>query len=166
MDIERLNRRIRDVITDTSISNWISASDKKTYCRELLGALEEHELVLEILTNVVQDLMERKAEDRFAKFHKGDGVSILGQGRCIPATIIEARPDKITVQVDDISGEGVFSPNPASEQLIFNRSHDQVFIHIEGHKLSRLIVGRRQRDYSSERISAGLNVISKLTHAS
>ena len=157
MDINLFNKQIRDAVNSASLANWATAKDKKTYCRGLLGTINEHEVVIDILTSVVQDLIENKAEDMFATFRNGDGVSILGNGQSRPATIICVERDRITIRPDKVSAEGAFISDPEADPIIFQRAHDQVFIHQTGTKLSRLKLGRRLEDYSSNRISENLN---------
>jgi len=163
MDINLFNKQIRNAINSASLSSWASAKDKKSYCRDLLGPVDEHEVIIDILTNVVQDLLEHKAEDIFATFRTGDGVSILGNGQSRPATITRVEENSITIQPDKVSQDGVFITDPDAESIVFQRAHDQVFIHKLGNKFSRLKMGRRLEDYSSDRISASLNHLVSIT---
>ena len=163
MDINLFNKQIRNAVNSASLSSWASAKDKKSYCRDLLGQVDEHEVIIDILTNVVQDLLEHKAEDIFATFRTGDGVSILGNGQSRPATITRIEENSITIQPDKISQDGVFITDPDAESIVFQRAHDQVFIHKLGNKFSRLKMGRRLEDYSSDRISASLNHLVSIT---
>lgn len=163
MDINLFNKQIRNAVNSASLSSWASAKDKKSYCRDLLGPVDEHEVIIDILTNVVQDLLEHKAEDIFATFRTGDGVSILGNGQSRPATITRVEENSITIQPDKISQDGVFITDPDAESIVFQRAHDQVFIHKLGNKFSRLKMGRRLEDYSSDRISASLNHLVSIT---
>ena len=163
MDVNLFNKRIRNAINSASLSCWASTQDKKAYCRELLGNVDEHEVIINILSEVVEDILEDKAEDKFATFRMGDGVSILGNGKSKPATVIEANEDFVTVQADTIDENGCFSANRNSEKLIFQRSHDQVYIHLEGIILCRLKLGRRLEDYSTNRISESLNHLVSAT---
>ncbi|MGH1429673.1 MAG: hypothetical protein ACRBB4_01015 [Neptuniibacter sp.] len=163
MDINLFNKQIRNAVNSASLSSWASAKDKKSYCRDLLGQVDEHEVIIDILTNVVQDLLEHKAEDIFATFRTGDGVSILGNGQSRPATITRVEENSITIQPDKVSQDGVFITDPDAESIVFQRAHDQVFIHKLGNKFSRLKMGRRLEDYSSDRISASLNHLVSIT---
>lgn len=163
MDINLFNKQIRNAVNSASLSSWASAKDKKSYCRDLLGQVDEHEVILDILTNVVQDLLEHKAEDIFATFRTGDGVSILGNGQSRPATITRVEENSITIQPDKVSQDGVFITDPDAESIVFQRAHDQVFIHKLGNKFSRLKMGRHLEDYSSDRISASLNHLVSIT---
>lgn len=163
MDINLFNKQIRNAVNSASLSSWASAKDKKSYCRDLLGPVDEHEVIIDILTNVVQDLLEHKAEDIFATFRTGDGVSILGNGQSRPATITLIEENSITIQPDKVSQDGVFITDPDAESIVFQRAHDQVFIHKLGNKFSRLKMGRRLEDYSSDRISASLNHLVSIT---
>ena len=161
MDINQFNRRIREVVIDTNLPGWVSANDKHEYCRELIGLQGEHEVVINILTEVVDELLRRKAEDKYAIYRTGSGVSILENGHCIPATVIENRNDHtLVVQLDSVFEDGSFKPNPEGDTVIFQRAHDHVYIHLEGRKLSRLVMGKRYVDYSIEHIEEELKILS------
>ncbi|MFY0676150.1 MAG: hypothetical protein JXR18_02580 [Neptuniibacter sp.] len=163
MDINLFNKQIRKAVNSASLSSWVSAKDKKSYCRDLLGPVDEHDVIIDILTNVVLDLLEHKAEDMFATFRTGDGVSIFGNGQSRPATIIRVEENSITTQPDKVSPDGVFITDPDAEPITFQRAHDQVFIHKQGNKLSRIKMGKRLEDYSSDRISASLKHLISIT---
>ncbi len=161
MDINQFNRRIREVVIDANLPGWVSADNKHEYCRELLGPLDEHEVVINILTEVIDELLQRKAEDKYAIYKTGSGVSILESGHCIPATVIENRKDEsLIVQIDSVFSDGSFKPNPEGDTVTFQRAHDHVYIHLEDRKLSRLVMGKRFVDYSIEHIEDELEVLS------
>lgn len=161
MDIERYNLRIRQAVNSADIKSWASLDDKKSYCRELLGQIDEHEVVANILADTLYDLIQCRAEDKFASYHVGDGVSILGNGQCLPATIIDVAPDQITVQKDKISDTGEFIADGTALEITFTRSHDQVFIYTEGRRLSRLVVGKHFADYSASQITDRLKHLTQ-----
>lgn len=162
MDTNQFHRRIREVVIDENLPGWVSASDKQAYCRELLGPLNEHEVVISILTEVIDELLQRKAEDKYAIYKKGSGVSILESGHCIPATVIENRnDDTLIVQIDSVFKDGSFKPNLEGDTITFQRAHDHVYIHLEGRKLSRLVPGKRFLDYSIEHIEEELKILSQ-----
>lgn len=156
MDIDKFHRCIREAVNSADIALWASSDDKKAYCRGLIGDIDEHDMVANILSDALHDLLSCKAEDKFATYRIGDGVSIMGNGACVPATIIAVEENDITVQKDAVADDGSFTTDLSSETILFSRSHDQVFTHIEGRDLSRLILGKRYVDYSAERITARL----------
>lgn len=161
MDINQFHRRIREVVIDANLPGWVSANNKHEYCRELLAPLDEHEVVINILTEVIDELLQRKAEDKYAIYKTGSGVSILENGHCIPATVVESKSDDtLMVQIDSVFNDGSFKPNPEGEIVSFHRAHDNVYIRLEGRKLSRLVLGKRYVDYSIEHIEEELKILS------
>ncbi|WP_286237197.1 hypothetical protein [Neptuniibacter halophilus] len=154
MDINQFNRVIRQEVNDQNAAAWLAAPDRKQFCRDLLGAMEVHEIVINILVDVLDELLQRRAEDKFANYNIGDGVTILENGRSLPATIIRNSPREeiLTVQRDRILPSGSIVPDQSGEVLDFHRSHDKVYIHMEGRSLSRLVTGRCYHDYSTEHL--------------
>lgn len=156
MDINQFQRIIRSVVNDENALLWLNSQDRHQFCKDLIGQLDEHEVVLSIIEEVLYELLERRAEDKFANYFQGDGVTILESGHSIPATVIERShsEDTLVVQLDKIFADGHFEEDRCGEVIVFHRSHDQVYVHTEGRKLSRLIAGRRYVEYSTEHLQS------------
>ncbi|WP_415883760.1 hypothetical protein ACMXYX_04215 [Neptuniibacter sp. QD72_48] len=154
MDINRFNQLIRQAVNDNNAAAWHSASDHRAFCEKLLGSFEAHEVVKNILIDVVDELLQRKAEDKYGNYTIGDGVTILESGHCIPATVIKQtnNSEDLTVQLDKVFTDGHFEKDKTGEVIEFHRSHDRVYVHIEGRTLSRLVAGRKFVDYSPEHL--------------
>jgi len=153
MDINQINLIIRKVVNDDNASRWFNAKDRKSFSHSLLGPIKEHEVVISILVDVIDELLQRKAEDMYANYHIGDGVTILESGHCIPATVIEHPNDsKLIVQLDTICSDGHFEKDLSGKTIDFHCSHDRVYVHLEGRSLSRLVSGRKFVDYSPEHL--------------
>lgn len=151
MDINRFNQLIRQAVNDNNAAAWYAATDHRAFCENLLGSFEAHEVVKNILIDVVDELLQRKAEDKFCNYTIGDGVTILESGHCIPATVIKQtnNSDGLSVQLDKVCPDGHFEKDGNGKVIEFHRSHDRVYIHLEGRSLSRLVAGRKFVDYSS-----------------
>ncbi|WP_415903015.1 hypothetical protein ACMXYR_04065 [Neptuniibacter sp. QD29_5] len=154
MDINRFNQLIRQAVNDNNAAAWHSAADHRAFCEKLLGSFEAHEVVKNILIDVVDELLQRKAEDKFCTYAIGDGVTILESGHCLPATVIKQtnNSEDLTVQLDKVFTDGHFEKDRSGEVIEFHRSHDRVYVHIEGRTLSRLVAGRKFVDYSPEHL--------------
>lgn len=162
MDINQFNRAIRQAVNKENAALWQQSPERKQFCRELLGEVNTHEVVISILVDVIDELLQRKAEDMFADYPVGEGVTILESGHCIPATIIEhdARDETLIVQLDKIFPDGHFEPDVSGDVIDFHRSHDKVYVHIEGRALSRLVGGRKYLDYSHEHLKEEMEQLS------
>lgn len=130
MNIENYSKQIRTLVNDTNIENWSHAKNKQDFCTALVESFSNSKLTLEILRDVLNNLLSKKAEDRFAEYLVGEEVSILHQGRYHPATIISKNGD------EEISVKK--TQHNIEEVLVFTRSKEKVFIHMEGNKFSRL----------------------------
>ena len=153
MDINQINALIRSVVNNENASRWNAAKDRKSFSHSLLGPIKEHAVVISILVDVIDELLQRKAEDMYANYQVGDGVTILESGHCIPATVIEHSADSdLIVQLDTVCSDGHFEQDYTGKVIDFHRSHDRVYVHLEGRSLSRLISGRKFVDYSPEHL--------------
>jgi len=154
MDINRFNQLIRQAVNDNNAAAWHAATDHRAFCEKLIGSFEAHEVVKNILIDVVDELLQRRAEDKFLTYNIGDGVTILESGHCLPATVIqqENNSDDLTVQLDKVFSDGHFEKDGNGQVIEFHRSHDRVYVHLEGRSLSRLIAGRKFVDYSPEHL--------------
>jgi len=130
MNIENYSKHLRALVNDTNIENWYQAKNKQTFCTALVESFSNNNVTLEILRDVLNNLLSKKAEDRFAEYHEGEEVFILHQGSYDPATIISKKGDEV------ISVKKTL--HDIEEVLIFTRSKEQVFIHMDGTKFSRL----------------------------
>lgn len=154
MDINQFNRLIRSLVNPENAQQWLLATDKKAFCTELIGQQAYHEVVLSILVETINELLERKAEDLYATYLVGDGVSILENGHCTPATVVQYsnKEDTLVVQLDRVGAKGEIEQDRSGTCIDFHRTHDQVYVHMEGRTLSRLVSGRKSADYSAESI--------------
>lgn len=154
MDINRFNQLIRQAVNDNNAAAWHAATDHRAFCEKLLGSFEAHEVVKNILIDVVDELLQRKAEDKYCDYTIGDGVTILESGHCIPATVIKQKNnrDDLTVQLDKVFPDGHIEKDGTGQVIEFHRSHDRVYVHLEGRSLSRLVSGRKFVDYSPEHL--------------
>ncbi|MAY41586.1 MULTISPECIES: hypothetical protein [unclassified Neptuniibacter] len=153
MDINQINCLVREVINKENAAQWFSSNDHRAFSQSLIGPLNEHDIVASILVDVIDELLQRKAEDMFADYRVGEGVTILEKGHSIPATVINHEDKyKVVVQLDKIAADGHFERDQQGEQINFHCSHDSVYVHFEGRSLSRLIQGRRFIDYSPEHL--------------
>ena len=153
MDINQINCLVREVINKENAVQWFSSNDHRAFSQSLIGPLNEHDIVVSILVDVIDELLQRKAEDMFADYRVGEGVTILEKGHSIPATVINHEDkSKVVVQLDKISADGHFERDQQGEQINFHCSHDSVYVHFEGRSLSRLIQGRKFIDYSPEHL--------------
>lgn len=153
MDINQINRIVRKVINSENATKWHSSKDHRAFSQSLIGPLNEHDIVVSILIDVIDELLQRKAEDLFADYRVGEGVTILEKGHSIPATVVNHEDkSKVVVQLDKIAADGHFERDQQGEQINFHCSHDSVYVHFEGRSLSRLIQGRRFIDYSPEHL--------------
>ncbi len=130
MNIENYSKHLRALVNNTNIENWYQAKNKQTFCAALVESFSSNNVTLEILRDVLNNLLSKKAEDRFAEYQEGEEVFILHQGSYCPATIISKTGDR------EISVKK--APHDIEEVLIFTRSKEQIFIHMDGTKFSRL----------------------------
>lgn len=132
---EIYTQKLRTLLTPQNIEDWVTAQDKKDLCLSLVNERKNSDIENQILSEVLNNLLSKKAEDKFSEFKIGDRVSILQQGQHYPATI--------TKQLcNDSLAVSPHAPLPyvdmTDEPLVFKRAREQVFTRMDGNTFSRL----------------------------
>lgn len=132
---EVYTRKLRTLLSPENIESWVKAQDKKTFCLSLVSERKHSEIENQILSEVLNNLLGKKAEDKFSEFKIGDRVSIVQQGQRYPATITKQLcNDRLAVSPHD----PLPNTDGSEEQLIFKRAREQVFTRMDGNTFSRL----------------------------
>ena len=133
--VERYSRKLRTLLSKENIENWSTARDKKQFCLSLVDNPIHSDIEKKILSETLNSLIKKKADDRFSEYKVGDKVSILQRGKRYPATITGQHcKDSLAV--------APHQPLPQSktgeQALTFKRAREQVFTRMDGKEFSRI----------------------------
>jgi hypothetical protein len=62
MDVNKLSRILKTLVTDTHAYEWSRTSDKSAYCLMLVGSNHDHPIITTILSDVLNNLLAYRAK--------------------------------------------------------------------------------------------------------
>lgn len=147
MNIEQYSKDLRKLINDATIAEFQNSADKKAFSYSLVENITKgsasDQLVKEILSDVLNNLLSLRAENQFTTYRVGEEVLVASEGRYSSATVVERLSEnelRVAVKqetIDNLENSSI-GEESAEKVLDFHRNRDKIYINMEGTKFSRL----------------------------